>query len=415
MIKIKYYIKLSVMNLIKDRKSSIKNILIMTCSFMLFILTFSISGSLNKFINNYILNTIDHSTIMIDYNENNFDEIIRKLESNNKILEFYKYQTPIGGNIKNYNKLKLNSSDMLLVKSGFTSRSPQILSGRMFNETEENVGIIPKKFDPSGDIGVNFEKESKEYLDGEEFLGKIITLDFENAEGETFQYTFKVVGIYNSISNMDYPSDVYIPYKDIEYIHKQIKLISQENTYVDTSANTIIALVDDQENVEIVLSELNYNNIYAYKKAEVGLLETLSNTIAKIGLFISIIVFIVSIINVSLNNLNNIRKRQHEIGMLKVFGYKNIYINRIIFSEVLIVGIVSILISTIFCKVIFIFVDIILKNKFSLYMSSFNIDINLNSIIVSIALTIISVLVLNLRNIRYITSINTIDAIKNKR
>ena len=101
--------------------------------------------------------------------------------------------------------------------------------------------------------------------------------------------------------------------------------------------------------------------------------------------------------------------------MLKVFGYKNIYINRIIFSEVLIVGIVSILISTIFCKVIFIFVDIILKNKFSLYMSSFNIDINLNSIIVSIALTIISVLVLNLRNIRYITSINTIDAIKNKR
>ena len=51
---------------------------------------------------------------------------------------------------------------MLLLKSGFKSKTPIILSGRNFSENEKNVGIIPKKFDPSGEIGINFKKEKKD-------------------------------------------------------------------------------------------------------------------------------------------------------------------------------------------------------------------------------------------------------------
>ena len=87
MIKLKHFIKLSIINLIIDSKSNIKNILIISCSFILFILTFSISGSLNKFINNYILNTIEHSSILIDYNENNFNDIYKTLIKNIYIKE----------------------------------------------------------------------------------------------------------------------------------------------------------------------------------------------------------------------------------------------------------------------------------------------------------------------------------------
>ena len=135
MIKLKHFIKLSIINLIIDSKSNLQDLLIISCSFILFILTFSISGSLNKFINNYILNTIEHSSILIDYNENNFNDIYKTLKSNDKILEFYEYQTPIGGDIKNYDKFtNINKSDMLLLKSGFNSRTPYILSGRMFTE-----------------------------------------------------------------------------------------------------------------------------------------------------------------------------------------------------------------------------------------------------------------------------------------
>lgn len=415
MIKLKHFIKLSIINLIIDSKSNIKNILIISCSFILFILTFSISGSLNKFINNYILNTIEHSSILIDYNENNFNDIYKTLKSNDKILEFYEYQTPIGGDIKNYDKFtNINKSDMLLLKSGFNSRTPYILSGRMFTENEEKVGIIPKKFDPTGEIGVNFEKEPKEYLDGEQFLGKTITLEFKSIEDKVIYYTFKVVGIYDAVNNMDYPSDIYIPYQDHKYLREQMYLTSQDNMYEVQPAKIIVALVDKQENVDTVLDELKNNNIYAYKKAEVSFLETVSNLIVRIGLIISIIVFIVSIINVSLNSISSIRKRQHEIGMLKVFGYKNIDIKIIIFLEILIINITSILISTIICKIIFMIIDIILQNNFSIYMSSFNIDINLKSILVSIIITVISILVLSIKNVRYITNINPIDAIKNK-
>ena len=48
MTKIRYYINLSVINLIRNKKSNIKNFSIMTFSFMLFIMTFAISGSLNN-------------------------------------------------------------------------------------------------------------------------------------------------------------------------------------------------------------------------------------------------------------------------------------------------------------------------------------------------------------------------------
>ena len=163
MTKIRYYINLSVINLIRNKKSNIKNFSIMTFSFMLFIMTFAISGSLNNFINNYILNAIERSAIMIDYEKNNLQAVIENLESNDKITEFYEYVMPLGGDIKNYDELsKVNKYDMLLLKSGFKSKTPIILSGRNFSENEKNVGIIPKKFDPSGEIGINFKKEKKD-------------------------------------------------------------------------------------------------------------------------------------------------------------------------------------------------------------------------------------------------------------
>ena len=64
---LKNYINISIKNIVRNKKNTLKIFSITLFSFILFILTTSLSGSLNDFIKNYILNTIEHRTIMIDY------------------------------------------------------------------------------------------------------------------------------------------------------------------------------------------------------------------------------------------------------------------------------------------------------------------------------------------------------------
>ena len=37
---------------------------------------------------------------------------------------------------------------------------PDIIEGNLFNNNDQNVGIIPKNFDPTGTNQVEFKKES---------------------------------------------------------------------------------------------------------------------------------------------------------------------------------------------------------------------------------------------------------------
>lgn len=100
--------------------------------------------------------------------------------------------------------------------------------------------------------------------------------------------------------------------------------------------------------------------------------------------------------------------------MLKVFGYKDYDIINIIFIEIVIISTISILTSTLLCKISLLFFDSILSNKLSTYMSSLSIDINLKSIVIGIIIMIISITILSLNNVKSIININPIDAIKDK-
>ncbi|MBY1677350.1 hypothetical protein KWY38_18260, partial [Clostridioides difficile] len=64
---LKNYINISIKNIVHNKKNTFKIFFITFFSFILFILTTSLSGSLNNFIKNSILNTIEHRTIMINF------------------------------------------------------------------------------------------------------------------------------------------------------------------------------------------------------------------------------------------------------------------------------------------------------------------------------------------------------------
>ncbi|NMU16379.1 ABC transporter permease, partial [Clostridioides difficile] len=395
---LKNYINISIKNIVHNKKNTFKIFFITFFSFILFILTTSLSGSLNNFIKNSILNTIEHRTIMInfsvDQNINIENKINNLLENDSSIIEFYEYKPPIAGDIKNSKELFNNDDNNIIsLTSGFEQKMPDIIKGNIFNNNDQNVGIIPKNFDPTGTNQVEFKKESINYLDGEEFLGKTITIEFKNSIDELsgFKYNFKVIGVYDSINNNDFPSDVYIPYDDLKMINEKYNNMIDEH-YIDSSDNfkTLIALVDNHKSVKNVVDKLRREGIDAFPKSTVGLLDELYKTIIYIGTIISITIFIISIINISLNNVNDLKKRQSELGMLKSFGYKNRQLKKIIIYESTIINMFSLFIGLVICKLIFLLLNTIVKNYLSIYMSDLKFEINLISISIGIFIMIFS-------------------------
>ena len=419
---LKNYINISIKNIVRNKKNTLKIFSITLFSFILFILTTSLSGSLNDFIKNSILNTIEHRTIMIDYssvqNINIENKINNLLKNDSSIVEFYEYEPPIAGDIKNSKELfNNNNNNAISLISGFEQKMPDIIEGNLFNNNDQNVGIIPKNFDPTGTNQVEFKKESINYLDGKDFLGKTMTIEFKNPIDELsgFEYSFKVIGVYDSINNNDFPSGVYISYNDLKIINEKYNNMIDEH-YIDNSNDfkTLIALVDNHTSVKNVVNKLRGEGIDAFPKSTVGLLNELYKTIIYIGTIISIVIFIISIINISLNHVNDLKKRQSELGMLKAFGYKNRQLKKIIIYESTIINIFSLFIGLVVCKFIFLLLNTIVKNYLSIYMSDLNFEINFISIIIGIFIMIFSIILSNLKSISYITNLDPIRSIKSK-
>ena len=86
-------------------------------------------------------------------------------------------------------------------------------------------------------------------------------------------------------------------------------------------------------------------NISAFRQMSQGWVDVICVIVFFIGIGLSIISFIYSIISISLNMFNSIQKRQNEIGILKAIGYTNKHIKRLILCESLIISFISLVVS----------------------------------------------------------------------
>ncbi|MDY3000270.1 MAG: FtsX-like permease family protein [Romboutsia timonensis] len=416
-MKNKIYLYLSFKNLLRNKKITYKNIFMLTLTLTLFIITTSIGNSLNKFIKDIILESPEYRSIMVIENENsNKNTILNVLNTNKNIVDFYQYEMPLAGNVKSpLNLFDSTKQNTVLLTSGFESSMPPIINGHLFDSDDKNVGIIPKNFDSTGQIGINLEKEKINYLDGDDFLGKTITLEIKdpnNTQKILFEYSFKVVGVYDSVRNMNYPDDIYIPYNELKSLRSKYAELSNE----DLTNYPIIfaALSDDYTSIPSILKDFKSNDIEAFKKSEIGFLAPLSKIILYVGGIISIIIFFAALSSITLSNINTLKKRQGEIGMLKSFGYTDSQIKNIIFLELGIINIIGFICSIIISYTALIILNIFVKSKLSIYFSSLYFNIDMLSILGGIVLIFMCIIISSLKSIRYTTRINPIDAIKNK-
>ncbi len=417
----KSYLKFSFINIYRNRKSLIKNILFTSLAFVIFIATMSITKSLNNFINNYILDSTLHRTVMLEYlDSSNIDKesLMNKIDNTASIIDAYEYQVPIGTRIKNTNDLfKTNKYKELSLKFGYENEMPNIIKGNLFDKNDTNVGIIPSKFYPDGSLGIEFQKENIEFLNGEDFIGKVINTEYEitdkNGNIKKYEYKFKVVGTYDSVETIDSSCDVYIPYNDLKKINDQYK--QEFKNSGGELVNTIAILVDKSNNVNQVIDMFSsQNGVLVFKKANVGLLEITSKLVLYIGIFMSMIVFSIAIINASLIKLNAVRRRYSEFGVMKAFGYNNSNIKNLLIVESILITSTGFVFAYLISSTLLYISNIVIKTKLSIYMSSFNISLDIKSVYIAFIVMIGIAIISSLKSIKYVIEIQPIDAIKNK-
>ena len=299
---------------------------------------------------------------------------------------------------------------------------PKVINGENLTNESLGVGIIPKKFYPDGSLGTEIKKENVSFLNGEDFIGKYITTkynicDENDKKIDVGTYTFKVIGVYDSVNNIDEANTVYIPYKDLEKIQNYYNEKVKTETNIDIGENyeTVIALVDDTKKIEIIENYFSSQmNISAFRQMSQGWVDVICVIVFFIGIGLSIISFIYSIISISLNMFNSIQKRQNEIGILKAIGYTNKHIKRLILCESLIISFISLVVSILISKIILIILNIFVCNNLSIYMQNLKFDISIQIIVIGFVTMFITIVFSSFKSIKFATKVTPAKLVKFK-
>lgn len=383
-MKFKYILKLSFSNLSRRKVKTIISILLMTVAVTIFILTLSFSSSLTQYFNSNLENNVGCRSLFVDYDY--------KLYSEAKIIDIVsKYQhvsaaVPQGdlGQMITVDQFadKFQIPNMggnngeIMIKGGNNKTVPKIIAGRNFNDDETNVAIIPDKFIPDSRIELAKGIKPESILDGKSLLGKEVISKY-NSNNSSKTYKFTIVGVFDTDKSNEDGDTFYVPYKDIDRIYR-----SEDRSINNTNAGgyPIIAVVDNYKNVDAVMNELYKNNMRPDVKFSLS--TQLPVYINLLGGGLSVVIFIVVLINISMTTINSIKDRTQEIGMLKAIGYRNKVVLLMLNLETIIIGIIGFIIATVFSTGILIYASRSVKNQ----DPTDNMHISANLIVVMIAL-----------------------------
>lgn len=401
---IKHILHLSFINLSRRKKNAVLSILLVTCALTVFVITLSLSSSMNHFIDKNITNRVECRSMFVDYDHHKYseNEMINLLSKYKHIVA----AVPISDarqalNITQPLNAVGNNDGGIIAKGANMYTLPDVIKGSLFKDDESNVGIIPEKFLPASNIESIKDIKNQTYIDGKSLLGKKLT-----GKCGTSTYTFTVIGVYDSNQSMDDENVCYIPYHDIEEINNKIK----SNTSSNNESHPIVVVVDNYKNVQSVINQLNKNGMQTSPMVYMN--TRISSFINIVGGILSIIIFIVVLINISLTTLNSVKDRTQEIGLLKSIGYSNKLILIILNIETIILGIIGFSISTVLSfSIILLFSRYLISNSSS-YISKLSINLNMLSIILALVISIVVPTIACLGASIRVTHIQPSDAMK---
>ena len=324
------------------------------------IIQYSMENYIKSLENNLTMRTISS----IRYSVFEYEEKVEKIENIEHVdMVIGEYEENIYG-YKYCEQLKTKDADgYVKINPINTKTCPDITNGRKLQEDDKYVLIIPSKIyaDIEGeptrfrDIYIEKRNLNVEYINGEDLVGKKLTISFEASNGNTLEKQFEIIGTYDSNLYNDM-STLYTP----KEIIKEINLELNPDLLPELEISVV---VDKIENVELVKNELISKGLYeksailqeAQKgdssETEVNISRVTNINVETINimkkliiflLFASILIFLSFLIN---TNINKTYLSSTEIGVLKAEGYTNKDIQKMTIIENIIVCIISIMVS----------------------------------------------------------------------
>ena len=232
---------------------------------------------------------------------------------------------------------------------------PELFAGRTIYEGEENVALIPSKIYASSYFrDIQSLIKDDEYLNGLDFLGQELTF---RDDDENLEYTFTVVGVYDSDKNNNY-ENIYIPEETVRKINEHVSYKPEDFSFT--------VVVDNLKNIKYVEQQMtekklmNKSAIVEQFSQYMGSSTVKSNiagvtsinvdtqeVIRYVTLGLLIMVSIILIIMLLITNFNKSYLSTTEIGLKKIEGYTNRDIQKIAIIENILLCFISVIIALI--------------------------------------------------------------------
>lgn len=363
-MKILDYYLMSINNIKGNKKSFLRNSILIGISLSILTLSSIATSSINNVLEKNIKNNLSYRSIYVTNYENidqkTFIKNIEEIKNVAKAIPQEAYSTNI--DIDSIDGEK--SSGALSLIGSDNDISPQIIAGRKIEKNEKNVCIVPKKFQPQ-----NLENSTNdnEIIDGEDLLNKEIEIVYHNYDYSkeypqrinTIKEKYRVVGVYDQEINMGEYYECYINFEDVLKIQNEI---TKNSNYIN-EFDPILAIVDNSENVEPVMNELK-------KLGYNVLLRSVPNTelidiIESICTVLSICTMIIALSNIIINVIKTAEERKYELGLLKAFGYNKRNLWYSIIMESVITAITGFILSCIFVSIVVGILYLVLQNASS--------------------------------------------------
>lgn len=364
--------KMAIVNARRRSKDIITNISIVSLTMILIICVFSLTECLNNYIDNALYNSTQFRTLYVNcFSQKAYDNAPNLLKQNENIIDVYPYlQSQDVEIIENNGEAVSREENKAVTLDAYNkNRIPEIVNGDSIAEGDANVALVPEKFYDRY-VNPSLFNQDDNYIAGSSYIGKEITVEYVSVDYSThemlinnsFQYTFKIVGTYDS-DKVGVPGNtVLVNYNDLNTINNTI--VKDSVGLSEDFALPYLALVDKYDNVKDTVIALNDTGDYnAEPMSVLGKIGEVRLLIINITLVLVILLAIISSVNIALTTIKSVKERIKEIGLLKAVGYTNSNIQKQISMEMLIVSIISFSVTLVITTILYlVFSYIINKN-----------------------------------------------------
>ena len=379
-MKINDYITLAKTNLKRRKKNVIVSILLLSISVLILVFTMSFTKSLSETMNRALLKNISYRTIAVtktrDKTMDNVYSDLQNIKEIVKVVPSEEYSS--GAELINIGEEQIKEGYIGLYGAS-EDIQPNIIKGRGILDNESNVCVIPNTFYPYNTYP---EYDTSKKIDGESLIGKEILIQYYSYDEsgidrkvkDTFNKSFKIVGVYDVSENVSEINYCYIPFNDMEDIYttaKEATIYNSNTTY--SQYDSVMAIVDSSLNVNGVIEKIESLGYRAIVRSVVN--TQLIDIINVVSIVISVVIVIIVLVNLTISCIKSLKERSYEIGILKAIGYKNKNIEKILLTENFIISAIAYIIAIILSIFIMLYVQnsIVIKNP-SLEQANIRLD-----------------------------------------